>query len=774
MQIGPRWPRHTVTVVCFALFLALVAGVSPSAAQVQAPGPSAASGPSAADLQGLLNTIENAAEREKLASQLRALIAAQSQTEQSREAPGVGARVIEILAERVKEASDQVELVIKSSRDVGRLAAWTKEQFMDARARSFWLRLFLKLVAIAAAAALASWFANALLHRPRSAIEARATDSALYRIVFLLVRTLLDLVPLAVFGAVAYAVLPMTEPARTVRLVVTAFINAYLIAGGVLVLARMVVVPRISGLRLITADDETAAYLYIWVRRFTFVWVYGVFIAQAGHFIGLPAGGQRMWLNLIALLLAGMAVIFILQNRKPFADFLRGEGHPGEIGPFSTLRNRFADVWHALAIIYVVWIFAIWTLRIEDGFQNFLRSSMLSAVVVIVAILVSHAIRRGVKRGFSIGDDLRRRFPTLEARANRYLPVLDVTLRTFVYIVAVATLLDIWGFDVVGWITESAGRHFLSSTVSIVIVVIAALVLWEAVSAAIERYLERASEDTTALARRARARTLLPLLRNALFLTIAVMVVLVILSEIGINIGPLLAGAGIAGLAIGFGSQKLVQDVITGAFILFEDSVAVGDVVKVSGISGLVEAISLRSIRLRDLSGNVHTVPFSAVDTVTNMTKLYSYYVFDVGIAYRENVDDVIEVLRAIGAEMQQDPNFGNKILEPLEVLGLDSFADSAVIVKARLKTRPIEQWTVGREFNRRMKRRFDELGIEIPFPHRTIYMGELKDGTSPPLNVRTAEEGRPPASPVQTSSSAGTMPSRTPTESGQVEPGES
>jgi small conductance mechanosensitive channel len=271
---------------------------------------------------------------------------------------------------------------------------------------------------------------------------------------------------------------------------------------------------------------------------------------------------------------------------------------------------------------------------------------------------------------------------------------------------------------------------------------------------------------------------LLPLLRNVLFLTIAVMVVLVILSEIGINIGPLLAGAGIAGLAIGFGSQKLVQDVITGAFILFEDSVAVGDVVQVAGIGGLVEAISLRSIRLRDLSGNVHTIPFSSVATVTNMTKVYSYYLFDVGVAYRENVDEVIGVLRNIGAEMQEDAAFRTKILEPLEVLGVDSFADSAVIIKARIKTRPIEQWSVGREFNRRMKIKFDELGIEIPFPHRTIYMGELKDGTSPPLNLRTVDGSRPPASPVEpapaSTTAPGQVPSRAPSESGQAEQGDS
>jgi small conductance mechanosensitive channel len=216
----------------------------------------------------------------------------------------------------------------------------------------------------------------------------------------------------------------------------------------------------------------------------------------------------------------------------------------------------------------------------------------------------------------------------------------------------------------------------------------------------------------------------------------------VVLSELGMDIGPLLAGAGVVGLAIGFGSQKLVQDVINGVFILFEDSIAVGDVVQVGDHAGVVEALSIRSIRLRDLSGQVHTVPFSAVDTVINMTKDFSYYLLDIGVAYRENTDEVVAVVKDIVEEMREDPNFKDAILEPLDVLGVNAFADSAVVIRARIKTLPSKQWGVGREFNRRMKQRFDERGIEIPFPHTTLYFGEGKDGTAPPMRVRRVDEG--------------------------------
>jgi moderate conductance mechanosensitive channel len=159
-------------------------------------------------------------------------------------------------------------------------------------------------------------------------------------------------------------------------------------------------------------------------------------------------------------------------------------------------------------------------------------------------------------------------------------------------------------------------------------------------------------------------------------------------------------------------------------------------VVTVGTHTGVVEAMSIRAVRLRDLSGSVHTVPWSEVTSVVNLTKDFSFYVMNIGIAYREDVDSVIEVIKQVGAELQADPTYGREILQPLEVLGVDSFSDNAVVIKARIKTYPIKQWFVGREFNRRMKRRFDELGIEIPFPHRTVYFGEDKTGSAPPARV--------------------------------------
>lgn len=231
-----------------------------------------------------------------------------------------------------------------------------------------------------------------------------------------------------------------------------------------------------------------------------------------------------------------------------------------------------------------------------------------------------------------------------------------------------------------------------------------------------------------------RAETLRSLVRYVLSITILAIAMIMVLGEFGVKIGPILAAAGIVGVAIGFGAQHLVQDIISGFFILIEDQIRVGDVIRTAGKAGLVEKVNLRMTVLRDLSGSVHYIRNGQIDVVTNMTKEFSYYVFDIGVAYRENVDEVTEVIQEVDEELRQDPEFKDLILEPTEVLGLDRFADSAVIVKARVKTAPIKQWTVGREFNRRLKQKFDERNIEIPFPHLTLYMGQDKDGSAAPL----------------------------------------
>lgn len=222
-----------------------------------------------------------------------------------------------------------------------------------------------------------------------------------------------------------------------------------------------------------------------------------------------------------------------------------------------------------------------------------------------------------------------------------------------------------------------------------------------------------------------RADTLASIIRKTLTVALWFVAIMTALRQMGFDLAPILAGAGVAGVALGFGAQSIVKDVISGFFMLIENQIRVNDVCVLNGTGGQVEEINLRTTVLRSLDGVVHIFPNGSITSISNMTHVFSFYVFDVRVAYKEDTDRVTQVLRDIGAEMQADERFSDAILEPLDVLGVDKFADSAVIIKARIKTQPISQWAVGREMNRRIKKKFDELGIEIPFPHMSVYFGE-------------------------------------------------
>ena len=216
---------------------------------------------------------------------------------------------------------------------------------------------------------------------------------------------------------------------------------------------------------------------------------------------------------------------------------------------------------------------------------------------------------------------------------------------------------------------------------------------------------------------------------------------MLVLHELGLSIAPLLAAAGVAGIAIGFGAQSLVKDYFTGVIMLLVDQARVGDVVEIGGKSGLVEAVTLRYMRLRDYDGNVHYVPNGAITTVTNRSRGFAYAVIEVGIAYRENVDEAFEVMRRVGRALREDAELGPRTLDDLEIAGVDRWADSAVILRCRMKTLPLQQWGVRRAFLKQLKQAFDEAGIEIPFPHMTVYAGEPKAGSAAPFQLRTGTQ---------------------------------
>lgn len=362
---------------------------------------------------------------------------------------------------------------------------------------------------------------------------------------------------------------------------------------------------------------------------------------------------------------------------------------------------------------------------------SFLGSVLATVILVLLTLGITYAIKRILQQLFSRLNRLGDRVWLNQHRLSLYKRVVMAFIRLVLWGFAVIALVVVWGGSTAGLaVSERMITVFLALTRLAILILLAAAV-FEAAAAVLETLFAKWARTGTA-----RVNTLLPIVRNVTYGVLAVIFGITLISELGIDVVPLLAGAGVIGFAIGFGAQTFVKDLITGFVIILEDLIQVGDVASVGGRAGLVEKITIRKVQLRDLSGTVYTVPFSEIGIVENLTKDFSFYLMDIGVAYRENTDEVIEVLKEVSAELCADEEYKSDILDQIEILGVDSFADSAVIIKARIKTLPIKQWRVGREFNRRMKFAFDAKGIEIPFPHQTLYFGQNKDGSAPAAHL--------------------------------------
>jgi small conductance mechanosensitive channel len=377
----------------------------------------------------------------------------------------------------------------------------------------------------------------------------------------------------------------------------------------------------------------------------------------------------------------------------------------------------------------------------NDDWMKVLAALAAVAVIAYIAAELAGRIARGALVTILHRDQPPSFFspiilrPIRVVRAAVFLAVLAALLLPALDVIGVPT-----GF---GASSATLSQWFFGSGLRIVLIAILTYVVVRLIAAAAGRLeAELAREDTPDMFERLkRARTLSRLMQNALTVSVVVVAVLMTLRELRVDITPILTSAGILGLAVGFGAQTLVKDLIGGFFLTLENQVRVGDVATINGTGGLVEAINLRTIVLRDITGTVHVFPNGSIERLSNLTKDFSYYVVDLGVAYNEDPDEVADVVRAIGRDLQADPQFGPSILEPIEILGVDAFEESSVTLKTRVKTVPLKQWEVGRELRRRIKKTFAAKGIEIPLRHVAVYFGDA----SKPFLVEQVG-GRPPS----------------------------
>lgn len=697
------------------------------------------------DLQRVIDLLEDDDRRKAFVEDLKSLVAVQKEAESEAE-QAVGVRLLKLLSAKVEAAGKQLGHAVEAVLDLPRIFQLIQIGLSDTEQRGAWLEVLLKLAVVMAAGYVAQLIVATLLRKPYALIEAQSPDSAMTRTFFVTLRMVLDLVVIGLFVAAAYGAMTVVQPSSNGRVVALALINAIALSRAILAVAKMAFAPEVAKMRLFAMGDETANYGYVWSRRLTYLAVYGFFGIETLAALGAPRSTHVFLTGILGLGICLMLIMLTLQNRQAVAEEIRTDGPP-PLGPF---RRRLADVWHLLAIMYLVTIYGVWLLELPGGFEFIVRATVLSFLVVILAQGAMMVVGRLIRRGFSLSPERRARFPGLEARANRYLPVLLTVSQVVLYGFATLAFLQIWGLDVIDWFSTPLGAALIARLTTIAIIVAVALIVWEVISAMIERYLSATDAEGHVIQRGQRVQTLLPLLRNVVLIVIAVMVTLTILSELGVDTGPLIAGAGILGLAIGFGAQTFVKDVITGFFILVEDAVAVGDLVEVGGHRGKVEAMSIRSIQLRDIRGDVHRVPFSEVTSTVNRSKVFSFAFFDIGVAYREDVDHCMNVIREVGDEMRKDAAFASDIIEDIEIMGLESFGDSAIVIRTRIKVKAGKQRGIQRAFNRLLKKRFDAEGIEIPFPHRTIYFGVDSQGEAPPAHIQMLREKAASSPPVE------------------------
>ncbi|WP_158892334.1 MULTISPECIES: mechanosensitive ion channel domain-containing protein [unclassified Pseudomonas] len=577
---------------------------------------------------------------------------------------------------------------------------------------------------------------------PAPARPARASAeehwTTLRHLPFALGLLLLELLPLLAFWAMAALLIHyLVGSDANQRELVGGFLGAYLTTRLALIVIHLLIDPAAHGIRLLKVKAALAGTLLRWLHAFVALITFGLALAQAADILGANEEGREAIVKLVSLLAHLLVVGLIFHVRRPVAA--RIAGRQDGSGALTVLRAWLGQVWAVFAAVFVMGGWTMWALDIENGLPRLMNFVALSAGIVILGRLAAVFLLGLLGRLFqpaTTEDD-----SATDLHLQRYYPLARWLVGVIVTLVTALALFQSWGWDVLDWFDDgSIGRSLLSAFLTILIASIIAVVVWEGANAAVNRRLSSWNErgDTV---RAARLRTLLPMLRTGLFILVALIVGLTALSELGINTTPLLASASIIGVALGFGSQKLVQDFITGIFLLLENAMQVGDWVTVAGVSGTVEYLSIRTVRLRAGDGSLHIVPFSSVSAVNNINRGLGNAALRISVGYAEDIERVIAELKDIGAGMRADEAFKELILADLEIWGVDAVDGSMVTIAGQMRCLDKGRWGVQRELNRRILERFRERGIEIANPRASLLLpSEAGIVPSSPIQPRPAE----------------------------------
>jgi small-conductance mechanosensitive channel len=735
----------TPIVLLLGLSLAQLSWVQPAFAQAQdipAAGETPVEGEAASSgqLELLLETLRNEESRNRLIEELEAAVGSVSETPAENAAEAVdealvgnetmslGRRIAETTRLIAEDAAGEVALFWQQLAAAPRTFAELGTEEVDLLVQS--LRdLMLLIVATYAI----FYGLRQLAKRAFRSMGVRASHSGiLMKTLILVVSAALDALVVVIAWAAGYALaLLLFGDLGTLGLRQTLYLNAFLIVELLKVVLRIVLSPATRDLRPLPVSDRAARSMNGGFTAIIMILGYGQLLLQPIFSQTLSQASGQAASAFFALIAVLIAIVMTLRARSAVAAWLL---HAPETAEPRSRQVRFlAGHWHWPVLLYLAFLFVVVVVSPASVLLNVLWGSAKVALALIIGLAISGWLTRAALRGVTLPESINHRLPLLQRRLNAFVPKFLTVLRLLIVLVIAVVIFDTVGlFDLDGWMRSSIGLAATGAVVSVLFILLFAFLVWLAMNSWVDYRLnpDFGRPATT------REQTLLSLLRNAATIAILVIASMFALSEIGINIAPLIASAGVLGLAIGFGAQKLVQDIITGVFIQLENAMNVGDVVTVGGITGTVERLTIRSASLRDVQGAYHIIPFSSVDLVTNFVRDFAYHVGDYGIGYREDVEDARAAIAEAFEALRADPDHRASIIGDMEWFGVQTLADSAVIVRVRIKTAPGKQWGVGRALNAQVKRVFDERGIEMPFPHQTVYFGEDKRGNAPAAHI--------------------------------------
>lgn len=563
------------------------------------------------------------------------------------------------------------------------------------------------------AGAVAEYGFRHLTQKVRAEINQATPATTAGKAGYLVLRVVLDLVAVGVFALVALACFfAVYQGHPPVRLLVLTMVSAAVVLRIVSLLSRFLLAPLTPSLRCLPFECPFAKRLnrqFVTLGAFSFFFMGGNLLG----FYGMDRDLTDLFHIIVGAVFSIVLIAFVWSNRRDVAQLISTEEATRTVG--GRLRSIFGQIWHLLATGYVFAIFLIAMTAALSGQTGVTTAGIGSFVIIIAVPLVNYTLRQ------MISDAV-----TEESPAHAYLPILFRAIRLLLVILGVLTFAHLWGIDVFAISAGGFGAAAIRAVVEIGFTILLAYVIWQVAQHAIDRRIKAdgggemvESEGEGGGKGATRLATLLPLLRKFLFITILVMAVMVMLSALGVNVGPLLAGAGVIGIAIGFGAQTLVKDIVSGVFFLVDDAFRLGEYVDIGDVKGTVEAINVRSLVLRHHRGPLHTVPFGEIKYLTNYSRDWVIMKLEFRVTYDTDINKVKKIFKRIGAELMDDELLGPGFIEPLKSQGVKAMEDSAMILRAKFKAKPGEQFMIRKEVYRRVQEAFHDNGIE--FAHRRV-----------------------------------------------------